>query len=151
MSSEVLQINFEKIISSKLYLEFNLSNFADNGIQVIPVMSLPVKVHLSIPDDSLILLRDIANKSDSKFEDTSREDMLQLSCIRPVAFCDEFMSSTNSSIVYAYESPGLLGIGGKVWDSSFILIAYLNLMKSNLIENKRILELGAGTGVTGQR
>ena len=48
----------------------------------------------------------------------------------------------------AFESPGYLGIGGKVWDSTFVLLKYL---QSNpyLIQDKNIIEFGSGTGLAG--
>jgi predicted nicotinamide N-methyase len=53
--------------------------------------------------------------------------------------------------VYVLESPGYLGIGGKVWDSSYVLLAYLlaGEEQRSLIRGRRVLELGSGTGVTG--
>ncbi len=100
-------------------------------------MSLPIS--FSIEDDV------ISNQTSfSQFEDS-----LQVGYIRPIRFFDESMNFNKIPKVYAYESPGLLGIGGKIWDSSFILIAYLSAVKNEIIAGKRILELGSGTGITG--
>lgn len=57
-----------------------------------------------------------------------------------------------SAPIYVLESPGYLGIGGKVWDSSYVLLAYLfnsHLKGLHLVNQKQVLELGSGTGVTG--
>jgi Lysine methyltransferase len=46
------------------------------------------------------------------------------------------------------ESPGHLGIAGKVWDASLLLLHYLALpCNRELLAGKRVLELGAGTGL----
>eukprot|EP00615_Pteridomonas_danica_P015455 CAMPEP_0114399826 /NCGR_PEP_ID=MMETSP0102-20121206/15913_1 /TAXON_ID=38822 ORGANISM="Pteridomonas danica, Strain PT" /NCGR_SAMPLE_ID=MMETSP0102 /ASSEMBLY_ACC=CAM_ASM_000212 /LENGTH=78 /DNA_ID=CAMNT_0001561847 /DNA_START=295 /DNA_END=528 /DNA_ORIENTATION=- len=50
--------------------------------------------------------------------------------------------------VIVAESPGHLGIGGKVWDAALVLLHYLN-KENHLIKDKVVLELGAGTGLVG--
>lgn len=60
------------------------------------------------------------------------------------------LSSTMSSFnVYALESPGYLGIAGKVWDSMYVLLQYLSQHTARLVRGKRIVELGCGTGLAG--
>ena len=54
--------------------------------------------------------------------------------------------------VVVAESPGHLGIGGKVWDAALVLLQFLRTPASvgggrAFVEGKRVLELGAGTGV----
>eukprot|EP01035_Chromulina_nebulosa_P017559 gene17559-23123_t len=51
--------------------------------------------------------------------------------------------------IYVLESPAYLGIGGKIWDSTYVLLDYLYKHCSHLIKDRRILELGCGTGLTG--
>ena len=63
------------------------------------------------------------------------------SCIRE--------SHVGDIIVYVLESPGMLGIGGKVWDSTYVLVDFLTKYGSSLVTGKRIVELGSGTGITG--
>ncbi|DBA05356.1 TPA: hypothetical protein N0F65_007518 [Lagenidium giganteum] len=46
------------------------------------------------------------------------------------------------------ESPGSLGIGGKLWDSSLILTQYLSL-HPDLMVDKTVVELGSGLGLVG--
>ena len=48
--------------------------------------------------------------------------------------------------VYAFECPGYLGIGGKVWDATFRLIDYFT-RHSDILRNRSVLELGSGTGL----
>jgi predicted nicotinamide N-methyase len=52
--------------------------------------------------------------------------------------------------VYVFESSGFLGIGGKVWDSAYVLIDYLRASRE-LLEGTIVVELGAGTGLTGNQ
>jgi predicted nicotinamide N-methyase len=63
-------------------------------------------------------------------------------CIREVKFC--------TSTFYALECPGYLGIGGKIWDSTYVLLAYLSRLENiDIIRHRNILELGSGTGIAG--
>jgi hypothetical protein len=57
------------------------------------------------------------------------------------------LEGINHEIILA-ESPGTLGIGGKLWDSSLVLTRYLYLHRLELI-GKRVIELGSGTGLVG--
>ena len=61
------------------------------------------------------------------------------------------VSKTDLSIVvYVLECPGLLGIGGKLWDSSLILTKFLHQTSSgHFLENRKLVELGSGTGLVG--
>lgn len=62
-------------------------------------------------------------------------------------------AATTTFSVYALESPGYLGIAGKVWDSMYVLLQYLSLpaQRNQYVQNKRIIELGSGTGLAGNR
>ena len=42
-----------------------------------------------------------------------------------------------------------LGIAGKVWDSTFVLLEYLNSHR-DIVENRVVVELGSGTGLAGK-
>lgn len=54
-----------------------------------------------------------------------------------------------SSPVLVAESPGQLGIGGKVWDAGLVLTEYLIQVPSMIAAPKRCIELGSGTGLVG--
>lgn len=56
----------------------------------------------------------------------------------------------NTFSAYALESPGYLGIAGKVWDSMYVLLQYLAIHQEELVRDKRIVELGCGTGLAGE-
>lgn len=62
------------------------------------------------------------------------------------AQCVRCISCQADKQVYAFECPGYLGIGGKVWDATFRLIDYFS-RHPDIIRNKRVLELGSGTGL----
>ena len=58
-------------------------------------------------------------------------------------------SANDDGEVLVAESPGQLGIGGKVWDAALALVCYLRANDTSLLKRRRVLELGAGTGVVG--
>lgn len=59
-------------------------------------------------------------------------------------------ATATSFSAYALESPGYLGIAGKVWDSMYVLLQYLALHEGEYVRGKRIVELGCGTGLAGE-
>lgn len=72
-------------------------------------------------------------------------------CIREVAIPQDLMAATERPKVgfLAYECPGYLGIGGKVWDSTYVLFKYLQ-RNPELIRQKSVFEFGSGTGLAGR-
>jgi hypothetical protein len=107
-----------------------------SGTDVLPVSSLPCVVSTS---DEL---------SSTHVSQLSSCDIMTLGsslgahCIREVNIL--------GNLFYALECPGYLGIGGKVWDSTFILLKYLSETKNrDLIAGKRVIELGSGTAIAG--
>ncbi|ETV87072.1 hypothetical protein H257_02076 [Aphanomyces astaci] len=93
---------------------------------VLPVVSLPIQ---AIPTTSTILF---------EYEN----DPLGIQCCRSV-----WVEGVDRFITLA-ESPGNLGIGGKLWDSSLILTAYLAAHPA-VVSGKHVIELGSGLGLVG--
>lgn len=69
------------------------------------------------------------------------DNELGIHCLRALPVSDGIQ-------VFVAESPGQLGIGGKLWDSSFILAKYLSEHPEKVYQ-KRIVELGSGLGFMG--
>ncbi|KAG6599559.1 putative N2,N2-dimethylguanosine tRNA methyltransferase [Phytophthora cinnamomi] len=67
---------------------------------------------------------------------------LGVHCCRAVA-----MDGLRHDILLA-ESPGNLGIGGKLWDSCLVLTRYL-AARRELLVGKQVVELGSGLGLVG--
>ncbi|KAE9001823.1 hypothetical protein PF005_g14390 [Phytophthora fragariae] len=67
---------------------------------------------------------------------------LGVHCCRAVA-----MDGLHHDILLA-ESPGNLGIGGKLWDSCLVLTRYL-AARRELLVGKQVVELGSGLGLVG--
>ena len=89
---------------------------------------------------------------------TSNTSSTPISAHQPHASAEHTVTSTPHSTVpttqgfsaYALESPGYLGIAGKVWDSMYVLLQYLALHQAEFVRGKRIVELGCGTGLAGE-
>jgi len=103
-----------------------------SGAIVQPVFSLP----LSLPPTA---------ENEREKEKERESDCPVVSCVR----CIALEGSSAGRRVFAYEAAGDLGIGGKVWDSSFVLMRYLEEQRASLLQGKRVVELGAGTGIVG--
>lgn len=117
----------------KAMMEFEVTSFTSANVPIIPLMSNPFQIHQSRQNENQFRLQ----LKDSQSESSS------LSCVRPI----KLSNSLNS--VYVYESPGMLGIGGKIWDSTFVLMDYLSKHAKDLIQDEVVVELGSGTGITG--
>ena len=108
-----------------------------SGCDACDLFSLPMLVSLDAN----------SNENDPKSALVTHECMsigesIGAACIRSVDF--------NKKCVYVLESPGYLGIGGKIWDSTYVLLNYLGRASSKyLIEGKKLIELGSGTGIAG--
>ncbi|KDO30248.1 hypothetical protein SPRG_19800 [Saprolegnia parasitica CBS 223.65] len=96
---------------------------------VLPVVTLPVQL---LPPTS------------TKWAPTepSTPDPLGIQCCRSV-YVDEI-----DSYITLAESPGHLGIAGKLWDSALILTTYLSRHQT-VLSRKRVLEVGSGLGLVG--
>jgi hypothetical protein len=135
-----------------IIVRISLSKPLPSGACVVPILSLPLCIHTNgiISSDGPIY--DFVHFADGLFP----------SCIRMIDTagrilpnaCDESSLSGECSVnnnhpVLAFECPGLLGIGGKVWDSTYILLEYLGLNRQ-LIRGRKVIELGSGTGIAGK-
>ena len=68
---------------------------------------------------------------------------MEAQCIREFQFPDG-----PPARFLALECPGSLGIGGKVWDSTYVLLRYL-AQRNDLIRGRSVFEFGSGTGLAG--
>jgi hypothetical protein len=141
---------FDEVVILKIELSSHLSS----GARVVPILSLPI--HVTALDTD-------RNHGDNVHKNASKqecEEFLTLAsdvhptCIREFrCVAKEDMSSSNMTCedesLYVFESPGSLGIGGKVWDATFVLLDFFtDPAYRGMIENKRVLELGSGTGLS---
>lgn len=122
---------------SKIILYFYLDSKLPSGKSVEPIYSLPILVQVN-PSVTV----------DKEEELITKPYKLGASCIREMQLC--------SHSFFVYECPFSIGIGGKVWDSSYVLVDYLlsssESVGSNglkLLRGKRVVELGSGTGALG--
>ena len=132
---DVNAINLHKVspTSASVYILNFSCDAMPNGCEVCEVSTLPTLVLVDISDDQ--------NES-MPVEFMNVGESIGAACIRNINF--------NDNCVYALESPGYLGIGGKVWDSTYVLLNYLERPSNkNLIQGKRVIELGSGTGIAG--
>lgn len=127
-------------------LKFSVEEFISSQLLVLPILTLPIYLTTDSRPLSSIDFTNHPIRQYSELKsilDTAKE--MEVNCIRPI---DTF----NNSYVLVFESPGFLGIAGKVWDSSYILTQYFNSNRGRpLITGKRVLELGSGTGVSGRK
>lgn len=123
-----------EVLENLIMLRFKLSSCISNNVIVGPVLSLPMVVRSRNNNyDATIDKHQLIGLGSSLF----------LSCIREL--------HVNEQTVFVFESPVSLGIGGKVWDSTYVLLEYLKSPNTSkeFIRNKKLLELGCGTGLLG--
>ena len=145
-----------------IMIKVSLSRPLPSGAVVMPVITMPIvlvvvaqplhsinnisSVTVSAAATSSSDVRTERNQQDSDSDSQSLVNLMSIgtalsaSCIR--------QASVGLQSVMALECPGMLGIGGKVWDSTFVLLDYLNRNKT-LVQGKTIVELGSGTGLAG--
>lgn len=125
--------------SYQLLIKFYLSDDLPCGTTVQPIISLPIEV---VPNNiSSIQLQESPG-------DQSNIDSVQNMCLKLHGSCVRNLVMDDKEI-FALESAGYLGIGGKVWDSTYVLMRFLHANKEKYIENKSVIELGSGTGLAG--
>jgi hypothetical protein len=115
-------------------LDFKINDVVFAETVVLPISSVPLRLtcQQSLTECTLNLL-----------EINPIQKSVGISCVRSI------LVHNTDHLIYVYESPGELGIGGKIWDSTFVLIDYLYKHASKYITNRKVIELGSGTGVTG--
>lgn len=111
--------------SKPLALEIRSHESSTETWNLFPVVSLPFTVHP----------RGGALKE-------GNPGHLGVHCCRAVS-----MPGLQHDILLA-ESPGNLGIGGKLWDSCLVLTRYL-AARREILFGKRVVELGSGLGLVG--
>lgn len=117
--------NTETDEESYIILRFSLNKLLPSGCTVVPILSLPIKVNNIKNKDSKKFDSNLILEKNDPYTDNLKSSIINIgknvcaSCIRE--------SILQNSIIYVLESPGLLGIGGKVWDSTFVLVNYLKL------------------------
>ncbi len=129
-------------LSSAFLLLESLQNA--NGLDVFEVCSLPIAFTHSA-------------STSERSHGSDVEDMLEMGvqCCRPVWIGTrspprspaENPAFASKPILIA-EAGGQLGIAGKIWDSSVVLIDFLS-RHPEFIKGKRCIELGSGTGLVG--
>lgn len=115
----------------KFFCPFTLPS----GLSVHPILTLP------------ILLRNSTLSQQPSFLSTLCEMTTQLNAngIR----IQSIKCGDASHEVYVLESPGALGIGGKVWDATYVILDYLQTVPE-YVNQRHIIELGSGTGLVGR-
>ena len=174
-----IQQNFTESSVSKedyfIVLKFSLNHALPSGACVIPILSLPIHVYtdmrrkeLSYGDHVEIFDDESKSKSYLNFDSKKVTQNIVDKCytqqnsneidinVKKIMNIDKLTcascireSLVGDVIIYVLESPGMLGIGGKVWDSTYVLVDFLMTYGSSLVAGKRVVELGSGTGITG--
>lgn len=150
-------------------LHFTLDRALPQCGEIVPVLSLPARVVntaicLNTPEagpDTACVDRQEVNVVYARVLQLCRT--VHATCVRQLpislpggsapavtAEVEEREKERESFCAYALESPGYLGIAGKVWDSMYVLLQYLSLHSEELVSGKRIIELGCGTGLAGK-
>ena len=133
-----------------IVLKFYLSGSLPSGASVVPILSLPICMKAPVHKSQSTLHQSKPyNIGESLPKRNSACEVLEIgskvcaSCIRE--------SQIGDVTVYVLESPGLLGIGGKVWDSTYVLVEFLRMKGLPFLSGKRVVELGSGTGMAGEK
>lgn len=120
-------------VDEVLMMKFSLSSELPSGAVVKSVYSLPIQVTCNVD-----ALEEVGVSSDNVLLGVGEQ--LQPTCVRDVS-----IRGTN---FYVFECQASMGIAGKVWDSTYVLLEYLSSHR-DLVAGKSIVELGSGTGLAG--
>ena len=133
--------------SQYIMLKFFITSHVINDHSVLPLFSLPLLLAGGSTQEG------IEGSPEPIIADCQPIEQLQLvtravgaHAIRShsLPICQGEMDSE----VYVLECPGSLGIGGKVWDATFVLLDFLRT-RPHMIKSRRVIELGSGTGLAG--
>lgn len=133
-------------VESSLLLMLRISaQSPDQHRTVVPVISLPITLYIDNVNNNISSCDagEISNCAlVSKWEGTKKSAEIG-------AFgCRQALVSCLDRYIYIAESPGQIGLSGKVWDAGFVLTEYLSAPdKKHIVAGKTVLELGAGTGI----
>lgn len=136
-----------------ILLRFSISSTSEASTKaqdVLPVISIPLQLYMATATQQSIVTAPTAS---TMIELVASIAEMRVNCLRPITLpsfliAESVAGGSEVSEILCGESVGLLGIGGKIWDSTFVLIRYLYQNRVELVSGKRILELGAGTGIT---
>ena len=120
----------------ELIIKFSLNAPLTSGAVVVPVCSLPITVVSCFSDEEEKLF------AETKINTEAGQRGQFLSCIRSINL------GQGGETIFGYEAQGSLGIGGKLWDSTWVLVDYLESNPA-ILRDLNVLELGAGTGIAG--
>jgi predicted nicotinamide N-methyase len=143
-------------------LEFTLDRPLPASGEVVPVLSLPARVQLPRSGGSTAAAvgAGIQSEEGGAYDRVAHLcEEVHATCVRQINVSlsagTDLAAATGEPTagtfpVYALESPGYLGIAGKVWDSMYVLLQYLSQHTNSMVRGKRVVELGCGTGLAGE-
>lgn len=122
-------------LSIPFLLKFSCSESLPSGLPVHSILTLPILLHDSsecLTPSSLSPLIDMSTHLNA--------NGIRIQSVECGHICHG---------VYVLESPGSLGIGGKVWDATYVILDYLQTVP-DCLKGRHIIELGSGTGLVGE-
>ena len=139
-----LKFLLKESIDNSPYPVFIMVEFSVESelLEVIPITSLPIKIQTKQEQENLrfVLIRSKSKEFAGKAITEQVYDLYDLQC----------SGIRRTGDLFICENSGNMGIAGKVWDSSFVLMEYLTSKAVDLdIRHRHVLELGAGTGIAG--
>ncbi|GLD92220.1 hypothetical protein PINS_up000753 [Pythium insidiosum] len=123
----------EAAAATPVMLALAVYGYQNSKCSLLPVVSLPFQVVSQAIGDQV---------TSEHIEADAEREQLGVHCCRPVV-----LPGLEREILLA-ESPGNLGIGGKLWDSCLVLTRYLRT-HPELLQGRHVIELGSGLGLVG--
>ena len=140
MSSAEAEITDLKEV--RAMVRFSLAGPLPSGALVQPLLTVPLPIVL--PNHMNHTVCSSSSSSNSNEVKNAKETFEHANCVREV-----ILGSNPTKKVFVYESTGFLGIGGKVWDSAYVLLDFLTEFRETFIAGATVVELGSGTGLAG--